>query len=84
MEDQRRHASSEDELTRTLQRAILGAIEEVLGRDRAVPADTYANCLVGLYLAAAPPGSAAELGRLVATFRTRLGLAMRSDVAGHA
>jgi transcriptional regulator with XRE-family HTH domain len=76
---------SEAELARAVQLAILGAIEEVLGRDRAIPADTYANCLVGLYLAAAPPGSAAALERLVATFGTRLGLALsKSDVAGHA
>ena len=76
---------SEAELSAALERAILRAVAEVLPRGDAIPAEAYADLLVGLYLDAARPETPAELENLVALFRNKLVSALaRRDVAGHA
>jgi hypothetical protein len=73
---------SQAELTEALQRAILHVIEE-LGGERAISANVFADSLVGLFLAASPPGTPVEA--MVKVFRDKLEAALaRADVAGHA
>jgi hypothetical protein len=48
-----RHVT-ETEMTQALQRALLHATDEVVGDKRAISADVYCDCLVGLFLAASP------------------------------
>ena len=76
---------SEAELAEALQRALF-CVSEELGGDRAISADVYCDCLVGLFIAASPqPESPDELERLVALFRDKLTAALaRRGVAGRA
>lgn len=80
-----RHVT-ETEMTQALQRALLHATDEVVGDKRAISADVYCDCLVGLFLAASPqPETPEEIEQLVALFRDKLTAALaRRGVVGHA
>ena len=54
-----RHVT-ETEMTQALQRALLHATDEVVGDKRAISADVYCDCLVGLFLAASPQSETPE------------------------
>ena len=79
-----RHVT-ETEMTRALQRALLHATDEVVGDKRAISADVYCDCLVGLFLAASPqPETPEEIEQFVALFRDKLTAALaRRGVVGH-
>ena len=69
---------TETEMTQALQRALLHATDEVVGENRAISADVYCDCLVGLFLAASPqPETPEEIEQLVALFRDKLTAARR-------
>ena len=77
-----RHVT-ETEMTQALQRVA----RDRRGRDkRAISADVYCDCLVGLFLAASPqPETPEEIEQLVALFRDKLTAARaRRGVVGHA
>jgi len=66
-----RHVT-ETEMTQALQRALLHATDEVVGDKRAISADVYCDCLVGLFLAASPqPETPEEIEQFVALFRDK-------------
>jgi cytidylate kinase len=80
-----RHVT-ETEMTQALQRALLHATDEVVGDKRAISADVYCDCLVGLFLAASPQSETPEeIEQFVAQFRDKLTAALaRRGVVGHA
>ena len=80
-----RHVT-ETEMTQALQRALLHATDEVVGDKRAISADVYCDCLVGLFLAASPqPETPEEIEQFVALFRDKFTAALaRRGVVGHA
>jgi hypothetical protein len=80
-----RHVT-ETEMTQALQRALLHATDEVVGDKRAISADVYCDCLVGLFLAASSqPETPEEIEQFVALFRDKFTAALaRRGVVGHA